>query len=89
VLTGIRTPQMNAIMERWVQTCRHELLDRTLICNESHLRHALHEFEKHHNSHRPTRHQARQHRCAQLPSRSTTPRESLTWTSADTTDSPE
>ncbi len=56
VLTGIRMPRMNSIMERWVQTCRHELLDRTLIWNESHLRRALHEFEQHHNAHRP--HQA-------------------------------
>jgi putative transposase len=30
-LTSVRTPRMNALMERWVQTCRHELLDRTLI----------------------------------------------------------
>jgi transposase InsO family protein len=56
VLSGIRVPRMNSIMERWVQTCRHELLDRTLIWNENHLRHALHEFEAHHNEHRP--HQA-------------------------------
>jgi transposase InsO family protein len=56
VLSGIRVPRMNSIMERWVQTCRHELLDRTLIWNENHLRHALHEFETHHNQHRP--HQA-------------------------------
>jgi len=25
VLTGVRTPRMNAIMERWIQTCRREL----------------------------------------------------------------
>jgi transposase InsO family protein len=31
VLSGVQMPRMNAIMERWVQTCRHELLDRTLI----------------------------------------------------------
>ncbi|WP_226899967.1 hypothetical protein [Nonomuraea phyllanthi] len=31
VLTGIRTPRMNSVMERWVQSCRHELLDRRLI----------------------------------------------------------
>jgi putative transposase len=30
VLCGVRVPRMNAIMERWVQSCRHELLDRTL-----------------------------------------------------------
>ncbi|MGW7082895.1 integrase core domain-containing protein [Streptomyces sp. NPDC054871] len=48
---------MNAIMERWIQTCRHELLNRTLIFNERHLRHALHQFELHYNTHRP--HQAK------------------------------
>jgi transposase InsO family protein len=56
VLAGVRVPRMNSIIERWVQTCRHELLDRTLIWNESHLRRALREFEQHHNAHRP--HQA-------------------------------
>ncbi|WP_447041677.1 integrase core domain-containing protein [Streptomyces sp. DSM 118878] len=35
VRTGIRIPRMNAIMEHWVQTCRHELLDRTLACGHS------------------------------------------------------
>jgi putative transposase len=44
---------MNSIMERWVQTCRHELLDRTLIWNQSHLLHALREFEEFYNGHRP------------------------------------
>jgi hypothetical protein len=31
VLSGIRMPGMNSITERWVQTCRRELLDRSLI----------------------------------------------------------
>jgi len=31
---------MTAIMERWIQTYRRELLDRTLIWNQRHLRHA-------------------------------------------------
>lgn len=46
---------MNAVMERWVRTCRHELLDRTLIWNQRHLLHALREFEQHYNEHRPHR----------------------------------
>lgn len=46
---------MNAIMERWVQTCRHELLDRTLIWNQAHLHHVLAEFESSYNQHRPHR----------------------------------
>jgi hypothetical protein len=45
VFTGIRMPRMNAIMERWVQTCRREILDRTLIWNQHHLLRALREFE--------------------------------------------
>ncbi|MBB5082345.1 integrase core domain-containing protein [Nonomuraea endophytica] len=52
VLTGIRMPRMNSVMERWVQTCRRELLDRCLIWNERHLRHALAEYEKFYNEHR-------------------------------------
>ncbi|GGT44288.1 hypothetical protein GCM10010176_104670 [Nonomuraea spiralis] len=28
VKSGIRIPRMNSIMERWIQTCRRELLDR-------------------------------------------------------------
>ena len=31
VLSGIQMPRMNAIMERWVLTCRRGLLDRTVI----------------------------------------------------------
>ncbi|MEV0615400.1 integrase core domain-containing protein [Nonomuraea sp. NPDC050404] len=52
VLTGIRMPRMNSIMERWVQTCRRELLDRCLLWNERHLRHALGEYERFYNEHR-------------------------------------
>jgi hypothetical protein len=46
---------MNAIIERWIQSCRHELLDRALIWNQAHLLHALHQHEQHHNEHRPHR----------------------------------
>jgi putative transposase len=53
VLSGIRMPRMNSIMERWVQICRRELLDRTLIWNQRHLLHALREFEQFYNEHRP------------------------------------
>jgi putative transposase len=53
VLSGVRMPRMNSIMERWVQTCRRELLDRTLIWNHRHLLHALREFEQFYNGHRP------------------------------------
>ncbi|MCI2421418.1 integrase core domain-containing protein [Saccharopolyspora sp. K220] len=51
--TGIRVPRMNATMERWIRTCRTELLDRTLILNQAHLVHALREYESFYNEHRP------------------------------------
>jgi transposase InsO family protein len=53
VLCNVRTPRMNAIMERWVGSVRRELLDRTLIWNQEHLRRVLREYEVHHNTHRP------------------------------------
>jgi transposase InsO family protein len=53
VLSGVRMPRMNAVMERWVRTCRRELLDRTLILNQRHLLHALREYEAFYNEHRP------------------------------------
>ncbi|HXF01777.1 MAG TPA: hypothetical protein VN601_02210 [Arthrobacter sp.] len=38
VLCNVRTPRMNAITERWIGGCRREILDRTLIWNQAHLR---------------------------------------------------
>jgi putative transposase len=35
---------MNSIMERWIGSCRGELLDRTLIWNQRHLMTALREY---------------------------------------------
>ncbi|GAA2347547.1 IS481 family transposase [Streptomyces kunmingensis] len=70
VRTGVRIPRMNALMERWVQTCRHELLDRTLIWNEHHLHRAPRQFELHYNNHRPTKRWTRQRPCAPSPKHS-------------------
>jgi putative transposase len=41
VLCNVRTPRMNAIAERWIGGCRRELLDRTLVWNQHHLRRIL------------------------------------------------
>ena len=54
VLCNIRTPRMNAIAERWIGGCRREILDRTLIWNQAHLRRILRPYETH-NQHRPHR----------------------------------
>lgn len=55
VLSGVRVPRMNSVIERWIQSCRHELLDRTLVWNQAHLLRALREYELFHNQHRPHR----------------------------------
>jgi putative transposase len=55
IKTAIQVPRMNAIMERWIRTCRTELLDRTLIVNQAHLLQALREYESFYNEHRPHR----------------------------------
>ena len=46
---------MNSIMERWIGSCRCELLDRTLIWNQRHLMIVLREYENFYNAHRPHR----------------------------------
>ena len=48
VLCNIQTPRMNAITERWVDGCRRELLDRTLVWNQAHLQQILRRYETHH-----------------------------------------
>jgi hypothetical protein len=55
VLCNVQTPRMNAIIERWIGGCRRELLDRTLVWNQTRLRGILHAYEIHHNQHRPHR----------------------------------
>src|ERR1035437_4380149 len=52
VLCNVGTPRMNAITERWIGGCRRELLDRTLVWNQAHLRRILRDYEMHHNQHR-------------------------------------
>ncbi|GAA2112047.1 integrase core domain-containing protein [Actinomadura alba] len=50
-----RAPRTNVSTERWIGVCRREILDRTLVWNQAHLRLVLAEYEDHHNRHRPHR----------------------------------
>jgi putative transposase len=87
VRTGVRMPRMNAIMERWVRTCRRELLDRTLVWNQRHLLHALREYEAFYNPHRPHQGIANARPLRSLPEPMTDPTGSPASTSTDVTDS--
>ena len=51
--TAVQAPRMNAICERLVGTLRCEVLDRTLILNQAHLRAVLAEYQGHYNTARP------------------------------------
>jgi transposase InsO family protein len=63
--TAVQAPRMNAICERLVGTLRREVLDRTLILNQVHLRAVLAEYHKHYNTARP--HQGIGQRVPPLP----------------------
>jgi putative transposase len=51
-----RSPNLNAVAERWVQSAKGEMLDHFVVFGESHLRYLLGEFQVYFNERRP--HQA-------------------------------
>src|SRR5450755_1151615 len=53
VRTAVQAPRMNAICERLIGTLRRELLDRTMILSQAHLRAVLAEYQEHYNTARP------------------------------------
>ena len=53
LVSAVQAPRMNAICERLVGTLRREVLDRTLILGEAHLRAVLTEYQTHYNTARP------------------------------------
>ncbi len=55
VRSAVQAPRMNSVMERWIGSCRRELLDRTLVWNQRHLMTVLREYEDFYNTHRPHR----------------------------------
>ena len=55
IRSAVQAPRMNSIMERWIGSCRRELLDRTLIWNQRHLMIVLRDYEDFYNTHRPHR----------------------------------
>ncbi|WP_351232390.1 integrase core domain-containing protein [Streptomyces sp. NPDC002133] len=73
VRSGVRMPRMDSLMERWIQSCRRELLDRTLIWGQRHLLHTLRECESFYNGHRPHRALGQAAPLRPLPKPSTEP----------------
>ena len=55
IFTPLLAPKANAHVERWVGSCRREVLDRMIIVNERHLAHVIREYVAHYNVDRPHR----------------------------------
>ena len=48
--TSVQAPWQNGIAERWVGSCRREILDHVIALNEQHLRRLIRDYvDYHHN----------------------------------------
>jgi len=52
VRTSIGSPWQNGVAERWVGSCRRELLDHTIVLNERHLKRLLSDYVSYYNEDR-------------------------------------
>jgi putative transposase len=50
--TAYRSPWQNGVAERWVGSCRRELLDHVIVLNESHLRRLVGEYIRYYHEDR-------------------------------------
>ena len=50
--TSIQSPWQNGTAERWVGSCRREILDHIIAVNEEHLRRLMREYVKYHHEDR-------------------------------------
>jgi transposase InsO family protein len=42
--TSVQAPWQNGVAERWVGSCRREILDQVIALNERHLRRLIHDY---------------------------------------------
>jgi len=47
--TSVQSPWQNGIAERWIGSCRREILDRVIALDEQHLRRLLRDYVKYHH----------------------------------------
>jgi putative transposase len=50
--TSVQAPWQNGIAERWVGSCRREILDPVIALNECHLRRLIRDYVKYHHEDR-------------------------------------
>ena len=52
VRTAFRSPWQNGVAERWVGSCRRDLLDHVIVLNEGHLKRLLREYIRYYHEDR-------------------------------------
>src|SRR6266849_7757609 len=52
IRTAYRRPWQNGVAERWVESCRRELLDHVIVLNEAHLRRLAREYIRYYHEDR-------------------------------------
>ena len=50
--TSVRAPWQNGVAERWIGSCRREILDHVIALNEEHLRRILRDYVNYHHEDR-------------------------------------
>jgi putative transposase len=52
VRTAFRSPWQNGVAERWVGSCRRDLLDHVIVLNERHLKRLMHDYIRYYHEDR-------------------------------------
>src|ERR1035437_7974177 len=50
--TSFRSPWQNGVAERWVGTCRRDMLDHVIVLNEWHLKRLMREYIRYYHNDR-------------------------------------
>ena len=50
--TSFKSPWQNGVAERWVESCRHDLLDHVIAVNESHMKRLLSDYVRYYHEDR-------------------------------------
>ena len=52
VRTSVESPWQNGVAERWIESCRRDLLDHVIVANEAHLNRLLSEYARYYHEDR-------------------------------------
>ena len=73
VRTSFQSPWQNGIAERWVGSCRRDLLDHVIALNERHLKRLLSQYVRYHHEDRTHLGLSKQTPAGRTPSAASSP----------------